>query len=89
MGHADRSRWHYALSLDTQSRRLRLSVGWRADPVANSHTFGKCDANTKRDTYTYGNSYSYPTTNTDASSFADAENSSNSASSPEGGVVKR
>lgn len=61
MGHADRPRFHNALSLDAQSRSVRLSLaGGRRhshsntyrDPNGNSH----CDGN--------GNGYYDPNSNT-------------------------
>ena len=50
MGHADRSRLHYAFSLDAQSRRIRLSL-W---PALASNS----DTNPDRNSYGYTDSYS-------------------------------
>jgi len=66
MGHANRPRQLYSIGLDTQPWCLCLSFDRRSDPNSNSHTFGKCDANSlakcdtigdaNRDTNTIGDS---------------------------------
>jgi hypothetical protein len=47
--------------VDTQSRRLRLSIAQRSDPDSNSYTFAKCNGygNTKCDTNSYANGDTY------------------------------
>jgi hypothetical protein len=52
VGHANRSWFHDAISLDAQSRRLCLSfVGWRRH--SNTDTNSYCDGNG----YGYGDGY--------------------------------
>jgi hypothetical protein len=52
--------------LDTQPRRLRLSVARRTAPDANSYTYAKWDANPDTYSHANGNTYcntdSYPDT---------------------------
>jgi hypothetical protein len=75
--------------VDTQSRRLRLSVAGRRPPDPNSYTYAKCDANTYSDTngdtyrYTKCNADSYtdthPCTQGDTAATADPASSSHTA----------
>src|SRR5215469_6968231 len=65
MGHADGPRQHHALSLDTKSRRLRLSIA-RCRPAesdSNAYTDGDC--------YSYLNSNGY--SHTDAAAYSNTE----------------
>ena len=80
MGHAGRSRFYNALSLDAQSRSVRLSlVGRRRHSHANSNvnTYRNADANSQCD----GNSDDNTETYTHAEGWTDAQVASYAATS--------
>jgi hypothetical protein len=60
------------LSLDTQSRRLRLSFGWcRPDPNSHTDAYGNTDSNAycyaNGDSYSYTDAYCHASGDTEAS----------------------
>ena len=76
MGHANRSRFHNALSLDAQSRRIRFPSArwWESD--TNPHRVAECYGNSNSDGYADSNSNSNPDTetysNSETCSYAEA-----------------
>jgi hypothetical protein len=76
MGHANRSRQHHAVSLDTQPWRICLSAGWSRQSNSNAN----------RDTDVNGDSYGINNTDTEANAHpentADTQTSPNTSTSP-------
>jgi hypothetical protein len=81
MGHADRSRFNNAFSLDAESRRLRLSVADRRHSYSHAHANSDTYRNTYRDTNCnshcdsdgYSNTYTQADSNPKAWSNAKAQ----------------
>jgi len=71
MGHADRPWLYNALSLDAQSRGVRLS------PAGQRHSHSHTDINTQRDSHCDGNFYTNTEADTHTEISADTETSSN------------
>jgi hypothetical protein len=83
MGHANRSRLHHALCVDTQSGSIRLPASGRREPNAyancNSHRYSDansyCDSNgySHFDTYAYCYSYTSSKDHADSKASPDAK----------------
>jgi hypothetical protein len=91
MGHANRPGQHYAVSLDSQPRRICLSACRRCqsnsntDRIANSYGYADANSHCNGDVYTDSNTYCNGDAdiNTDTAANTHAEITANAETSPD------